>query len=663
MAVLKSKPIVSPAHRKRKVIEGENAAETYGKPVDSASKKRKVNDLKKPAAGKFVKSKSDAAKAEKPLDRKARKELAEYRKKKRKPNYDLEKEVKILWEKMRQRNLEKEERSKLVSETLKKMKGKLVEMGGSHIASRVLQACVKYCQQSERDAVFEELRPHALTLARNTYAYHLVIKMLDLANKTQLSQMLSTLHGHVVSLLRHPVGSAVVEHAYQLANGAQKRDMVSEFYSPEYRLFKGLTGGKCGLPDLLAKESVSKQNSMLQHMMLSLQPILEKGIIDHSITHRVLVEYLSVCKQTMVEDVVKSLSGPLLVRMIHTKDGAKVGVTCVKQSSAKERKNIIRGMKGHVSKIAQHEHSSIVLLAILDVVDDTKLVSKIISTELLKDLKDLTSHKYGRRCFLHLLAPGTTRYFPSDVLAALGSSMATKLQDEPADTSTGVGRLNTVCPPVEKMVPKVTQGAEKSVVEGEEEDTLETEGDNDSVKEVRGISKKDPSLRRFELLSTGGLGKKLVEICTEQANELLQSPTGTDVIYEVARGGVDGVMWDVVFDEVLSLHRAIAALAAKSRELDSAGQGQTEHVLEQYHASRTIRRLIINSESSPKGKDAPSFAATLWTTALRKKCSLWAKGHSAKVISAYTTCGDASTKEAAKKEVQGLIDTGVLKQS
>lgn len=95
----------------------------------------------------------------------------------------------------------------------------------------------------------------------------------------------------------------------------------------------------------------------------------------------------------------------------------------------------------------------------------------------------------------------------------------------------------------------------------------------------------------------------------------------------MARGGVDGVMWDVAYDGVLSLHRAIAALAAKIRELDTAGDTKTEHVLEQYHASRTIRRLIINSDSSPKGTDAPSFSATLWATALRKKCSLWAEGH------------------------------------
>lgn len=41
------------------------------------------------------------------------------------------------------------------------------------------QSCVKYCSQTERDAVFEELQPHFLTLADNTYTVHLVKKMLD----------------------------------------------------------------------------------------------------------------------------------------------------------------------------------------------------------------------------------------------------------------------------------------------------------------------------------------------------------------------------------------------------------------------------------------------------------------------------------------------------
>jgi hypothetical protein len=41
---------------------------------------------------------------------------------------------------------------------------------------------VKHCSQAERDEVFEELRPHFLTLAYNAYAVHLVKKMLDNGN-------------------------------------------------------------------------------------------------------------------------------------------------------------------------------------------------------------------------------------------------------------------------------------------------------------------------------------------------------------------------------------------------------------------------------------------------------------------------------------------------
>jgi pumilio family protein 6 len=95
----------------------------------------------------------------------------------------------------------------------------------------------------------------------------------------------------------------------------------------------------------------------------------------------------------------------------------------------------------------------------------------------------------------------------------------------------------------------------------------------------------------------------------------------------VARGGVEGVLWDVARDGVLSVHQAIADLAARAPEADEPGETKTEHVLEQYHASRTIRRLIINPEVSPKDSKGPSFAATLWATALKKKCRRWAKGH------------------------------------
>lgn len=42
-----------------------------------------------------------------------------------------------------------------------------------------LQTCVKHCTRDERNAVFNEIRPQFITLSSNTYAVHLVTKMLD----------------------------------------------------------------------------------------------------------------------------------------------------------------------------------------------------------------------------------------------------------------------------------------------------------------------------------------------------------------------------------------------------------------------------------------------------------------------------------------------------
>lgn len=67
-------------------------------------------------------------------------------------------------------------------------------------------------------------------------------------------------------------------------------------------------------------------------------------------------------------------------------------------------------------------------------------------------------------------------------------------------------------------------------------------------------------------------------------------------------------------DKTDALHEAIASLAAVPKTEES----EEEHVLENFHSSRTIRKLIL---------DSPNFAAALWKTALQGKCDIWAQGH------------------------------------
>ncbi|CAI9771083.1 unnamed protein product [Fraxinus pennsylvanica] len=551
------------------------------------------------------------------------KELAEARKKKRKKHYTLEQELASLWEKMRIRDIKKEDRSKHVSEALKKMKGKIPEIASSHVSSRVLQTCVKHCTQDERNALFAELRPHFISLVSNTYAVHLVTKMLDNASKEQLAEFISSLHGHVASLLRQMVGSLVIEHAYSLGSATQKQALLMELYSPELQLFKDLvTMKETRLVDVISKLQLQK-SSVLRHMASVLQPILEKGILDHSIVHTALMEYLSVADESSAADVIQHLSGPGLVRVIHTKDGSRLGILCVKHGNAKERKKIIKGTKGHIDKIVHDRYGSMVLVCILSIVDDTKLISKIIIKELKGNLKELILDQNGRRPFLQLLHPNCPRYFSPDDLISLSLSIPSIRNKGESDTN----------PKDDEAIEEDTNGEGKT--------------SNTSVHLNEG-GKKDSFTRRQELLVHSGLAEKLIDACHEMAGELLRSKFGKEIIYEVAIGGADGILHPTLDDKLATLHEAIVSLAVQPK-LDDA---EEEHILEQFHSSRTIRKLVL---------DCPTFASALWENALKGKCATWVKGHSSKVINAFLETSDSKIKELAKEELQPFVDSGLLR--
>ncbi|XP_060197594.1 pumilio homolog 24 isoform X1 [Lycium barbarum] len=558
------------------------------------------------------------------------KELAEARKKRRKKHYNLEQELASLWEKMRTRNIAKEERSRLVSDALKKMKGKIPEIASSHVSSRVLQTCVKHCTQDEKNTVFVEIRPHFITLATNTYAVHLVTKMLDNASKEQQAEFISSLHGHVGTLLRHMVGSLVVEHAYQLGNAAQKQTLLMELYSPELQLFKDLISAKeARLVDVISNLHLQK-GSVIRHMTSVLQPILEKGILDHSIIHRALVEYLTIADKSSAAEIIQQLSSPDLVRMIHTKDGSKIGIFCIKHGSAKERKKIIKGMKDKVGKIARDKSGTLVLVSILSIVDDTKLLSKVIIRELKGILKELLSDQNGRRPLLQLLHPNCSRHFSPDELAALGSSVPLLVTKSPSELNVTLG--------------KETEASGLGEAGNEDEATAADATQSSHLNEG---GKKDPLTRRRELLVDSGLAEKLIDACCEMAEELLRSNFGKEIIYEVAMGGADSILRPTLDGKLEILHGVIASLAAHPKM-----EGSDEHLFEHFHSSRTIRKLVL---------DSPSFACTLYGKALKGKCSIWAQGHSAKIISALLETSSSMVHKLVKKEVQPLVDSGILK--
>ncbi|KAK8969894.1 hypothetical protein KSP40_PGU006298 [Platanthera guangdongensis] len=122
-----------------------------------------------------------------------------------------------------------------------------------------------------------------------------------------------------------------------------------------------------------------------------------------------------------------------------------------------------------------------------------------------------------------------------------------------------------------------------------------------------------------------------------------------EVEHQVAVGGADGIL-NPLEDRLSDLHKAIASLAALPKTDESGG----DHILENFHSSRTIRKLVL---------DSPAFAEILWKTVLEGKSEIWAQGHSCKVVSAFLESPEARVKNLAERELQPLVDSGVLKLS
>ncbi|GJP65407.1 hypothetical protein CLOP_g22292 [Closterium sp. NIES-67] len=331
-----------------------------------------------------------------PMDRKQRKELAEARKKRRRPLFDLEKELTLLWEKSRQRNIDMEKKHKLVTSMIAKMKGKM---------------------KDEREMVFAELRPHCRELAIHPYAHHLVNRMMDHASKEKKHDIIGQLRGHVVEMMRHPVASAARLPALHTSPALSSSVRVLLPRVPPLPLARPPGSGH--LSDLLADlPTGTTRQSVLQHLEASLQPILEKGIVDHSLFHRVLADYLQVISKREVAEVRQHLMGALLLRMVHTRDGVRIANTMVAQATPKEVRRVVKALKGVVARVACDDHGHLLLLQMLESASSGPL-TRFVVKELIKDLFEVMQERIGRRFLLQLLAPSSHRYLPPDAAQAV----------------------------------------------------------------------------------------------------------------------------------------------------------------------------------------------------------------------------------------------------
>ncbi|XP_054878237.1 pumilio homolog 3-like [Poeciliopsis prolifica] len=333
----------------------------------------------------------------------------------RKEMFDIISRCKELWGNLRRKKCDTEQKSKLMKELHGLIRGKIKQMAFAHDSVRVLQSFIQFGNQKQRFQVFEELKDSILDMSKSPYGKHVVKKLLMYGNKEMVAAVIQLFSGQIRKMLRHATASTIVEYAYNdKAMLAQRLMITGELYGNTYAICKSFELNT--IEKVLAANPEKLENIMEETKQVIVPLAQKEQVIRHSVVHKVFLDFFQFApeKQEMIESIREAV-----VYMAHTHDGARVAMHCLWHGTAKDRKVIIKTMKTYMVKFATGEFGHMVLLAIFDCVDDTKLVKQAVLSELLSALPEVLGNKHGKKVLLYLLSPRDPTHMLPDVVKQL----------------------------------------------------------------------------------------------------------------------------------------------------------------------------------------------------------------------------------------------------
>ncbi|GES58953.1 protein PUF6 [Aspergillus terreus] len=432
-----------------------------------------------------------------------------------KPNADMIQRSKKLWERLRRKShVPLEERKKLIAELFEIITGKVRDFVFKHDSVRVIQTALKYANAEQRKQIASELKGHYNELAQSRYAKFLIGKLIVHGDKEIRDMIIPEFYGHVKRLIRHPEASWILDDIYrQVATKEQKANLLREWYGPDFALFRD-NDGKPVTADLveILKAHPEKRTPIMHFLHELINQLVQKRTSGFTMLHDAMLQYFLSTKpgseeaNEFIELLKGDEEGDLVKNLAFTQSGSRVMCLALAYSNAKDRKLLTRFYRDTIKMMAGDLYGHTVLLAAYEVIDDTKLTSKLVFPELLNQSLDAE---------------------------ARNEELLFQVNDLTA-------RIPILYP-----------------FAGDRVKWLLPEADNDILKEVRDIrqetSKKDPAIRRQELVKAAS--PTVLELIAARADTLLETSFGCQFIAEV--------LFEADGDKSAALEAV--AVAAKSR--------------------------------------------------------------------------------------------------
>jgi pumilio family protein 6 len=539
-----------------------------------------------------------------------------------KPNSDVIGRSKKIWERLRRKShVPKEERKELVNELFTIINGRVRDFVFKHDSVRVIQCALKYANMEQRKNIMKELAGDLRSLAESRYGKFLVAKMVVEGDQETRDMIVPEFYGHVRRLINHPEASWIVDDIYrQVASREQKNAMLREWYGAEFALFHRkpdakdpLAAGTEETAELakILEANPEKRRPILQYLHQLINSLIQKKMTGFTMLHDAMLQYFlalpagSEEQRLFLDEMLGDIDadtegggGDLYKNLAFTKNGSRLVCLALAHGTAKDRKLLLRVFsKETVDMMAFDTNAKTVLVAGLEVPDDTTMTTKVIYRELLGEKIDDKEERLN------------------------------KLETVLGDLNARLPLLYPIAGPAKWLI---TKDSDKAIME--------------EVLEIRKTSsKKAPELRRKGLIDY--MSKPLLELISERTSNLVQTTTGCQFVSEA--------LLELSGDKQAA-KSAIAALAAGDPTSE-------DHIANQAAFGRMLKTLVLGGAFDLATKTVKlaepqlGFAATLWPV-IKSQVVAWACSASSFVVVALTESEDVDAD--TRKEVMAALKKG-----
>lgn len=521
---------------------------------------------------------------------------------KQRKHADVVTDGKRIWNQLRLKTNSPEQTRALVDELMPLVAGKAHELALQHDASRVVQAAIQFGSVNERRQILKELTAHKqqqseggvgnnnnnnsnsnsclVELSKSQYAHFVVLKAFKYCHtdKECTPMIVAAFKGHMTKLAVHATASRVVEALFQTYSPRETAVLKQEFYGPHFALFAAdtllqlekqqqLDGSpnqnqkKKQWPTLASNLALTpdKKDVTLEFVRNLVNKGMEKQLYGFTYFQELLLEYLEVVPPTEVRTVA-GMAADHVIHLLSAKAGTKVAALLTAYGTVKDRKRIIKSLKGYTRSGLLHRDAYLAILRLVQLTDDTVSIQKNLFNELLSSgpPSSTTTTKADEEQDSPLL---------EIALSDTGSKLFLMLLIDDDNTE---GRKKMLDPYEHSVL-----FANPVIVEdGQEVPT----------------SKKDPAVRRKELIKH--LRESLIQLSRQHADQLLRSIPGSAVLREVYAAFKPV---SVVVEAILKVCHA----ALPRREVESSPPCIFEDVI----GHRALKNLILVDAADDKAQD------------------------------------------------------------